>query len=237
MLTHGKEVPRKTAQVQPLHASDDARRTAQTAAGQPRPAAGEGLCRRLRRRGLLARHLRPFPESLPAFRNLGPRPRRPAQGQEGPHGHDPPFVGGTAPLRRLRLRLPLRRANAPVEGGRRGQIHVPHLRLRHRELPLLRPLAAQRLRQGHQERHAHLRLREVHARIFVHDLPAVPLVRLLGAAGHGKRLSADRLQAVGAHRLPRHRGQRLEDDRVAAAQRLEAREPAPPAQPADDRTP
>ena len=156
LLAYGEKVPRKTAQVQPLHASDDARRTAQTAAGQPRPAAGEGLCRRLRRRGLQARHLRPFPESLPAFRNLGPRPRRPAQGQEGPHGHDPPFVGGTAPLRRLRLRLPLRRANAPVEGGRRGQIHVPHLRLRHRELPLLRPLAAQRLRQGHQERHAHI---------------------------------------------------------------------------------
>ena len=29
---------------------------------------------------------------------------------------------------------------------------------------------------------------------FVHDLPAVPLVCLLGAAGHGERLSADRLQ-------------------------------------------
>lgn len=46
------------------------------------------------------------------------------------------------------------------------------------------PLAAQRLREGHQERHAHLRLREIHARILVHDLPAVRLVRLLGAAGH-----------------------------------------------------
>ena len=36
-------------------------------------------------------------------------------------------------------------------------------RLRHRELPLLRPFAAQRLRQGHQERYPHLRFRAFHA--------------------------------------------------------------------------
>lgn len=67
---------------------------AQTAAGQSRPAAGEGLRRRLRRRGLLARHLRPLPEPLPALRNLGAQPRRPSQGEEGADGDDPPLVGG-----------------------------------------------------------------------------------------------------------------------------------------------
>ena len=236
IVSYGKKVPRKTAPAQSLLAADDARPAAQAPARQSGPAIGEGLRRRLRGRGILARHLRPFPESLPAVRDFGARPRRPAQRQKGADGDDSPLVGGDDPLRRFRFRLPFRQPHAAVEGGQRQQVHVPHLRLRHRELPLLRPLAAQRLRESHQERYAHLRLREVHARIFVHDLPAVRLVCLLGAVGLGERLSADRLQTGGAHRLPRHREQRGKDPRMAPAQRHEARRAAPPAQPADART-
>ena len=163
LLAYGEKVPRKTAQIKPVHAPGHARRAAQTAAGQPRPAAREGLCRRLRGRGFLARHLRPLPEPLHAFRNLGSQPRRPAQGQEGADGHDPPLVGRTDPVRRLGFRLPVRRPYGAVARGQQRPLHVPHLRLRHRELPLLRPLAAQHLRQGHQKRYPHLRFRAFHA--------------------------------------------------------------------------
>ena len=235
MLKYGNQDSGKTAPHEPLHASGDARRTAPAAARQPGPAAGEGLCRGLRGRGLLAGHLRPLPQPLPALRNLGARPRRPAQGQKGAHGHDPRLVGGDAAVRRFGLRLPVRRTHRAVEGGPRSQIHVPHLRLRHRELPLLRPLAAQRLREGHQERYAHLRLRALHARLLVHDLPALRVVCLLGTALLRERLPAHRLQVVGTHRLPRPGGQRGQHAGLAAAQRREARTPPRTAQPPDDR--
>ena len=162
-MVYGEFNRRYTSSRQSVFIVPAVRAAAPAPAGQPRPAAGEGLRRRLRRRGLLARHLRPLPEPLPALRNLGAQPRRPSQGEEGADGDDPPLVGRTDPVRRLGFRLPVRRPYGAVARGQQRPLHVPHLRLRHRELPLLRPLAAQHLRQGHQKRHPHLRFRAFHA--------------------------------------------------------------------------
>ena len=65
-----------------------------------------------------------------------------------------------------------RRPHAPVEGGQRQPVHVPHLRLRHRELPLLRP-SLHNVCVKATKNDTRIRLREIHARILVHDLPAV----------------------------------------------------------------
>ena len=194
-----------------------------------RPQARARLRRGVRGRRVLARHIRPFPQPLSAFRDLGAQPRGSAHRQERAYVDDTQFQRGAAAVRRLRFRLPLGRSHAAIGRDKFGSVHVPHLYLCHRELSVLRPLAAQRVREGDQKRLPHLRLRDIHGRVLAHHLSAVSVVRLFGGGVERIGLHAGRFQELGASGIPRNGQQRRGNPRVAGAQR------APPPQPTGGR--
>ena len=168
------------------------------------------MSRRLRRRGLLARHLRPF-SRIPCVskspvpdRGDLPRARRSSLGMIPRSSEEELLLCVDSDFDYLFAGRTLIERRSPSK-------FVFHTYAYATGNYLCYAFAAQRLRQrGHQN---DTRIFDFvkFMRIFVHDLPAVPLVRLLGAAGTENDTFADR-QAVGAHRLPRHRGQRLKDD-------------------------
>ena len=216
-----KKFREKLRKFNPFHAPA-ARRTAQTADGQPDQRLVkvyvEGYEDVAFWRGIFDHFQNPYLR----FEISVPRPRRPAQGQEGPHGHDPPFVGGTAPLRRLDFDfLFADRTPQSREVPRPYMFHTyayeienflcyaPRCTTSASRPPKTTPASSISC-------------------VSCMNIPArstrCSLVRLFGAALLGERLSAHRLQVSGAHRLPRPSGQRLEDARVAPAQRGQTRE-------------
>ena len=140
----------KLRQIKPVHAPGHAQRAAQSRCpANRRPAAREGLCRRLRGRGFLARHLRPLHRTpIMRFEISVPNARRPAQGQEGADGHDPPQASDELiAVRRLGFRLPVRTTRTEQSREVNNARYMFHTYAYATEnLPLLRPFAAQRLR-------------------------------------------------------------------------------------------
>ena len=175
-----------------------------------------GICGGVRRRSLLAQRLRRLRIGRIHVRNFRTAAQRPCQREKGgaPSGRRPGGQGYPL-LHRQRLRLSFRRPDARITGDKPYPAHLPYLRIRHGELPVLRPIAAQHLREGHQKRYEHLRFRKVLRRLFAHDIPAFPVVRLLGADSHTEHLPPDRVQEQRQTELPRSGRERGGDARMA----------------------
>ena len=122
-------------------------------------------------------------------------------------------------MRGLRLRLPLRWRDRAVGKDSQCRQHVPHLHLRHRELPMLRPFVAQRMRKSNEERHTHLRLRALHGSVLRDYIPPIFVVRILGKGLYGECIHSCRVPRGGAPRLCRHTPQRRRHTRMATTKR------------------
>ena len=93
-------------------------------------------------------------------------------------------------LRRCRLRLPAAGRHADVGKDTGQPLRVPHIRIRDRELPVLRAGASQRLRDGDAQRPCHIRLRGLSAPVLGGLLPAVRVVGVDVPHGQLRRLFA-----------------------------------------------
>ena len=141
-----------------------------------------GLRRELRRRVLLAADTEPAGNRQDVLRGDAPHARATARtGQEsgahaaalGQRGAEHDSLCGR------RLRLSGAGSHAHFAAGHRQPLRVPHLCLRHRELAVLRPVAARRGRGRDAKRPSDFRCRAVSDRLFRSHLPAVCVEHLV----------------------------------------------------------